>query len=383
MDQSPMKGITSLDQAIPAWLTDALHTEGVLGRGEVVSVDRRANDAFNSQIAHLTVSYTPNAPASVPKHVLLKLNHEHAGVFEARLYTVAGQLRTELPMLARCYGAAYDASTGDSVCLLEDLSETHAAPITREQAMAGNGVPTDGQLDGIVDALAAFHAYWWEHPRLAQVVNADDERPWPLEDFAEVRPWFRNPTCHRRHVERRQKEWAAFQANVGDWVPVEITRLYQRVLARLPQLWDHYLERRVARLEKLTVTNGDCYFTQFLCPRDPTRCDTRIVDFQDASANLAAYDLVYLFATFWTPEQRHENRREDRLLRRYHRALQAAGIIDFTWDDLLTDYKLMITYMLFDPVWNQTSGASQAYWWPKLQCLVGAFQDLECEELLL
>jgi len=253
-------------------------------------------------------------------------------------------------MLALCYGAAYDEATGDSYCLLEDLSETHVPPVTRQQAMSRAGVPSEAQLAGIVDALAGFHAFWREHPRLRQVVNPTEDRPWWRDDFAEVRPWFRNSAYHRQHVERRQREWAAFWKDVGDWFPSDLGRLYKLVLAHLPDLWASYLERRVADLANLTLTNGDCYLTQFLCPRAPSDQLTRIVDFQDVSANLGAYDLVYLLATFWTPDQRHKDSREERLLRRYHHALLASGVKDYGWVDLLTDYKLMLAYMIFDPV---------------------------------
>jgi hypothetical protein len=93
-------------------------------------------------------------------------------------------------------------------------------------------------------------------------------------------------------------------------------------------------------------------------------------------------DLVYLFATFWTNVQRHESDREARLLHHYHRILREAGVTGYSWDNLLTDYKLMVSYMIFDPMWNQTSGASKRYWWPKLWCLTEAYRNLGCAELL-
>lgn len=37
--------------------------------------------------------------------------------------------------------------------------------------------------------------------------------------------------------------------------------------------------------------------------------------------------------------------------------------------------------MLFYPVWDQTNGSSKDYWWPKMQCLISAYQDWECAEL--
>ena len=60
----------------------------------------------------------------------------------------------------------------------------------------------------------------------------------------------------------------------------------------------------------------------------------------------------------------------------------ACGVQGYSWDDLMADYRMMITFMLFDPVWNQTDGSPESYWWPKMQCLARAFKDLECAALL-
>ena len=133
--------------------------------------------------------------------------------------------------------------------------------------------------------------------------------------------------------------------------------------------------------EHLTLTNGDCYLTQFLCPSDPVST-AYLIDFQDVSANFGAYDLVYMFATFWTPEQRREDGREQRLLRRYHASLQAGGVRGYSLDDLLIAYRHMIIFMIFDSIWNQTSCSPRSYLWPKLLCLTSAYQDLGCAELL-
>ena len=130
------------------------------------------------------------------------------------------------------------------------------------------------------------------------------------------------------------------------------------------------------------MSNGDCYFAQFLCPKDPAD-RAYLVDFQDASANFGPYDLVYMLATFWTSAQRQTDHREDRLLRRYHAGLQANGVTGYSWEACLRDYKMMIVFMIFDPVWNQVSGSAQRYWLPKLRCLTDAFQDLNCDKLLV
>ncbi len=100
------------------------------------------------------------------------------------------------------------------------------------------------------------------------------------------------------------------------------------------------------------------------------------------SANFGAFDLAFLVPTFWTRAQRLEQSREQRVLHQYHQALCRYGVTGYAWDTLLTDYQLMVTLMIFDPVWDQTSGASRAYWWPKLQCLTAAYIDLNCAALL-
>jgi len=142
-------------------------------------------------------------------------------------------------------------------------------------------------------------------------------------------------------------------------------------------LWSRYLADRVTSHRNLTLSNGDSYFAQFLCPNDPAGT-TYLIDFQSPKADFAALDLVYLFATFWTPAQRR--RRESALLRHYHRAIQAYGV-RYGWDELLVDYRLMVIYMLFFPLWDYVNGSRRAYWWPKMYCLTGAFQDLGCADL--
>ena len=360
--------LTATDQATPPRLTAILLETGVLPQGEVLGVERRANEAFNSSIAHLTLTYTAMAPPAAPRQVLLKLNADGDGEHEVAFYRLVAELAAPLPMLVPCYAAAYDPASGASHILLADLSATHAAPVTRAQVLSGAGLPSDAHLAGIVDALARFHAYWWEHPRLGQGATA-------------VRGWYTDAAAYAAHVRRREANWAAFSGSVGAGFPADLRALYTRVLARLPALWEPYLAPRVTACRQLTLSNGDCYFAQFLCPI-AAGGPTYIVDFQDVSANFAPYDLVYLFATFWTPAQRHEGGREARLLRRYHAELCAAGVRGYPWEQLLLDYRLMILFMIFDPVWNQTAGSPESYWWPKLQCLTAAFNDLDCAGLL-
>jgi hypothetical protein len=155
----------------PEWLTNALRQSGTLLVGRVLSVDEGANAAFNSAARHLTATYSADATPDAPRKLFLKRNLPEplavrAGAREVAFYQFTRMMATPLSMLAPCYGASFDATSGDSWLLLRDISETHEAPVTREQSMAGAGVPSDARLGAIVKALAALHAAWWEHQAL-------------------------------------------------------------------------------------------------------------------------------------------------------------------------------------------------------------------------
>ncbi len=360
---------TSIESASTAWLTAVLCSAGVLSQGEVVGIRHRANPAFNSRISHLTLTFSDDAPADAPRNLLLKLNADHEGGVEAAFYQLVATEPDHPRVVPACYAAAYSPQSGDSCLLIEDLSITHRSPVSREQILALEGVPSPTYLEQLIVTLARFHAYWWEHPRLGSGVT-------------QVRWWYNDEEAYRLHVERRCTEFESFIRDVGDSFPDELRALYERLLSRMPGLWERCLRPRVTTLKGMTLTNGDCYLGQFLCPKGSEDGTTYLVDFQAASANFGAYDLSYLLPTFWTPEQRREDRREERLLRRYHEALQAHGVRGYGWEQLMTDYRLTVVLMVFDPIHDQVSGSGKNYWWPKLRCLTGAYRDLECEALL-
>lgn len=342
----------------PAELTALLRASGILPRGAVTSLAARDNDAFNSSVAHLTLSFSADAPPGLPTQAVLKRNLDadwavRANAREVAFYRLVAAQGTGLPMILRPLAADHDPATGRSLLLLPDLSATHATPVERARVLALDGVPTDAALDAIVDTLAAFHAHWWEHPALGEP---------PLRPSGE----YGDRATYGRFVATTAAEWATFDAAEGQ---------------TLPTLWGRYLADRVPARRRVTLCHGDCYFNAFLCPRDGAG-QTYLIDWQSPAADFAALDLNFLFANFWTREQRRAGGREERLLRRYHAALVVGGVADYGWDDLLADYRLMLVFRLFLPVWDAVNGSRRAYWWPKLQCLADAYRDWRCAELL-
>jgi hypothetical protein len=343
--------------------------------GEVLSVSSAETGAFNSQTRRLHVQYSSAATTGLATSLILKRNTQEpwaieAGVEEVKFYQLAATLGPAPPALVPCYAAAYDPASGNSYVLLQDLSATHAPPVTRDQQVSiVEAVPPAAAIERVVDTLAQHHAYWWDHPLLA------------TETFS-IGYWSRNADRFAQYLRRRQDAWASLLADEADWFPGNLRALYERVFTHLPRYWETYIEPRFRMHRRLTLLHGDAYFANFLCPKAAADGPTYLLDWQSPTVDIGGYDLANLCATFWTPEQRHEAQREEWILRRYHTTLQDRGVRDYSWDALVTDYQHGLIYWLLVPLQDRHGGAGRDYWWPKLQCLAAAFREWRCAELL-
>lgn len=273
-------------------------------------------------------------------------------------------------MLVPCYNAGFDPATGEGHLLLLDVSETHHQPLTRGQQLTpGANVPTDADLRRVVDALARFHAYWWDHPALGG-------------DPAHLGAMRLDDAGFDAYRQRLVAAWDRLAEEEGSWLPRGVREAYDDLLPRLPLLWERHLGPRLANVRDVTLTHGDAYFPNFLCPLGPTAGEAFMIDWQSPQVWWGADDLATLCATFWTPEQRREQRREERVLRRYLGTLQASGVTNYGWEDLLVDYRLGVLAWLLVPLIDRADGSARGYWWPKMQCLLGAYRDLACAALL-
>jgi hypothetical protein len=366
-----------LDFELPttAWLSAALRRADILPTGQVIDINAEPIGAFNSRTSRLIARYSPDAPPSAPTRFVLKRNVDaewgiEAGREEVGFYRLVSSLSDHPEVTVPCYVAAFDPVTGRSLLLLRDLSETHAPPITRDQQLSiSEGVPPARQIDLVVDTLARFHAYWWEQP---------NPQPWSPS----IGYWSRDEVRFSLYFQRRRQAWEDLLTREGDWLPLDVVNLYERVFAGLRRHWESYLRPRFASRSGVTLIHGDCYFCNFLAPRDPSARQAYLLDWQSPTFDLGAYDLANLLAAFWSAEQRAEGDREITALRRYYAMLRACGVSAYTWNDLLADYRSALIFWLLMPVQDRFGGASRVYWWPKLQCLVAAFRDWDCDRLL-
>lgn len=364
------------DPVTPAWLSAVLGNAGLLAGGLVIAVRSEATGAFNSRTQRLQLDYSGGAAPELAGELVLKRNNQEpwgieAGAEEVKFYQLMAALQPAPPALVPCYAAAYDPASGESYVLLRDLSATHAPPLTRDQQVGiVAGVPAERDIERVVDTLAQHHAYWWGHPALAA-------------GAFELGYWSRDADRFGQYLQRRRRSWEALLANEAGWFPADLRELYQRALDHLDRHWARYLEPRFRNKQHLTLVHGDAYFANFLCPKGDAVGATYLLDWQSPTADIGGYDLANLCAAFWTPEQRHAGRREERILRRYLATVQASGVRDYDWDELVIDYQSGLIYWLLVPLQDRFGGSPKDYWWPKMQCLVAAFREWRCEELLM
>ena len=249
----------------PAWLTAVLRQAGALQYGAVQAVESHANAAFNSQLRHLQLQYTPDAAPALPTQLVLKQNLAEdwaiaAGADEVTFYQLVARMPDHPPITIPCLAASADPQTGHSYLLLEDISATHAPPMTRAQQLdTTTSVPAQHQIDACIDTLAQLHAFWWDHPLREENIFA-------------VGYWSRTAERFAQYLQRRRRAWEQLQNQAHSWFPADLHALYEETLDRLPDYWERQLRPRFTALHNLTLIHGDAYFANFLCPRAASAC---------------------------------------------------------------------------------------------------------------
>jgi hypothetical protein len=303
--------------------------------------------ANTATAARLEITYSDAAPSSAPRQLFVKLGRRR---IEIEFYNRIAPTMLESPA-PRCYNAAYSPETDRSHILFEDLSATHTSP--KDELP-----PPQADTKRLVDALAAFHAHWWQHPRL----RAD------IAEIAEDVPGY--------VVGVARDGFAGFADILGDRLSDERRRLYERILAAWP------LPSYAARLaagQAVTLVHGDAHNWNFLTPRDPSADRVLIIDWAVWHIGVGPSDLAYMMALFWFPERRA--RMEQTIVRHYHTQLLDQGVGSYDWEQCWLDYRTAVIYHLLWPIfWHRYLPAS--IWWYALEKAMLAFADLGCEELL-
>ena len=344
------------DAATPERLTAALRATGALGDGRVRDVAvESARNTLMSRIIRLRIAYE-GAPADAPHSLIFKTGLPECGGAgwspgrqEVAFYTeIAPRLSARLT--PRCYVAHWDGDTNPWHLLLEDLTETHLVATTWPIP------PTMRESERMIAARARFHAAWWDDPRLGVSIGT----------------WLDPGDSH---VSAFADEFARFADRLGDHLPAERRRIYERLIAEGRRLSARYHSHR-----NMTILQGDAHTWNVVLPRDPASDDVRLFDWDGWRVDFATDDLAYMMALHWYPEHRRDC--EHTLLDRYHAELLAHGVTGYDRHALDDDYRLSVLWQIATPVWQAKYDIPSAVWWPHLERIFMAIDDLGCRELL-
>lgn len=324
-------------QITPAWVEIQLQNAGLDTEVHALRIEVVDENRFSKKW-RLHLDYTGDGPSTL----FFKYSHLTR---EARFYYSIRVFDHDLPVVP-CYDTAYD-ETGGHILLL-DLSETHE---TRPPAQLP---PYLHETDRIIDGLADLHAYWWDHPRLAEFFG-----PMPLG--ADIRAAILNEDVPR---------YERFANFLGDRLLAWQRDIFAQIMAKLPDL----LALRYTH--HLTLTFEDVHIGNFLYPRNPSD-ELYFIDWEQWGINAAMNDLAYMMAMFWSPARRQAL--EVPYLKRYHARLNGR----YTWDALWDDYRLFLMRHLLSTVpWQWEHHAPTDVWWNHLERLTAAYLDLNCADIL-
>lgn len=345
----------SLARAAEAdYLTEVLRRCGALADDRVseVAVESSRNTLL-SRIIRLRLSYD-GAAGDAPRSIILKTGlperaDTNSGRQEVAFYTQIATSMTK-PAVPRCFDTAWDADTNAWHLLLEDLTDSHFT--------LGNWPmpPTLAHSEQIIAARARFHAAWWNDPRLGVSIGA-----WlPADD---------------RQLQVFAERVAQFAERLGDRLSPERRDFYQRLIDAGPRL---NVRRHSHR--DMTIIQGDAHVWNVFLPQASGSEDVRIFDWPAWRVDVATDDLAYMMALHWFPD--HRRRFERHLLDRYHAALVAHGITGYDRRALDDDYRLSVLWQIATPVWQAVHDIPSWIWWPHLERVFMAIDDLGCRDLL-
>jgi aminoglycoside phosphotransferase (APT) family kinase protein len=335
-------------------LSSALSAAGTLRHGSIVNAS--IVEQIKTDISHLwflQVDYTADSSPALPTRLVLKwpLDRSPApnrGDPENVFYRELAPSLPSPPMVRCLATASHDSD--QQWMILEDLRASHSNPPWPER-------PSDKDVHGAVATLAQLHARWWEVPALGSTVGT-------LHTETSLRTMVYDISAHL----------PAFVEDLGDDLPLADRLVLETVFSSSLRPWFRLVDRR-----GLTVVHGDAHTWNFLFPRSGEGA-TYIFDWQLWHLDVGPRDLAFMIALHWDREVRKQLERP--LLHFYHEKLINAGISNYSFDELLLDYRRCVVRNLTFPLIQWARGRRREAWRYRLDCALAAYRDLNAAELL-
>jgi aminoglycoside/choline kinase family phosphotransferase len=303
------------DEADAAWLTAVLGAAGVIGTRRVVDVE--AEPVGTGQMAdsvRLRLTYdgdAPGAPSSVVGKFTPADETSRATALALRTSEVEVRFYQEVaPTVAirtpRCYFADVDTATAAFALVLEDM-----APARQGDQMAAC---TGEEAALALAELSRLRGPRWADPALDQVAWLDRRHTDAGAAGEEVLPLL----------------FEGFVARYGDHLDEGVVAVGERLFPRIGA----YLRPRPG---PRTVVHADYRLDNLLFGTDEGTPAVTVVDWQTVTLGPGPADVAYFLGAGLVPEERRA--RESDLVGEYHDRLRAGGVVGYSRDDCMTEYR--------------------------------------------
>ncbi len=248
------------------------------------------------------------------------------------------------------YDAHYDVAADQSHILMGGLSsrfKQHYEPVP----------PTKRHITQLADALARIHACFWEDARLGDTLGL--------------------AITEERLDEKLERQRVGHEQFLVDGMIV-LNSGQRSALAAVAGRMPSSFRERLLDGRALTLIHNDLKPANLLYSHSACR----ILDWKDWRPGIAAEDLAFMIAFHWMPAKRRFE--EPRFLKRYWDNLCRCGVQQFSYQDLLLDYRLAIGLRLGELIgsWRREDWR-KGKWplWDTISTGLRAFDDLNVAEL--
>lgn len=296
------------------WINTALSESGVLGDHKVTRVNVLDSDipGQTAEVARLELEYDDTG-CELPRHIIAKYTSRNQVVIDSVINAYQQYWRetasyAEFPDIGiarpRCLYSKYVPESQEFVLLMNDL-----AP-----AASPSWASTPEQVAMAAAALPPMHARWWNSPVLR-------EKDWLVQ--LDNRDFFR----------------ISAQAALGS-VP-KVKEVFGDDAAETCAMMEWHAMNIEADIDHLatrpfTLVHGDFHPKQLFFPTDAGG-DFAVIDWQFSFVAQGAWDLARIVTVGQDTASRRAN--EDALLANYLEGLKAAGVTDYTREDLENDFR--------------------------------------------
>jgi len=322
-----MKIPENLQDLTTDWLTEALRKGGVIKKSSVTSLKAEpiTGKGFIGQNYLLDIHYDRDEEEAAPQTIFVKCSNtdleKRQEAVELRVYEREVNFyqkiapKTTLPVPA-CYYSDIDLEAGSHVILLEDL-----APALNGDQEAGCTIK---EAYRAVKAIAEFHAVWWECPDL-----------YAME-------WL--PNLHDIY------DYEAIQNVVPQIWELFLLRTKHKLPDTIKDTIDNHgqdfivLNYRLFKERPQTLVHFDFTLDNLFFASAEEGLPFAVIDWQLMTRGRGTFDIAFLLGRNLDPAIRKEN--EFDILTLYHNTLLNNGVVNYTIDQCLRDYRLSLLYLL-------------------------------------